>query len=197
MKKKIVFAIIALSLAVVLLAACGGGYKSTLQQITKLLKVDYSEITLNVTTTTNDIALNGNYTLTFEDDRTIIDYSYDKLNDLSLDGNNADSYLTRVSGRAVVENGVVVEGNTAEQLPEEVNYSGISFKQAFFANYKMTGATFEADVRVPKGFTGNTSLECSNMHVTVMYSKVALSKIAITYVSENGSNVSMTYLFTK
>lgn len=197
MKKKIVFTAIALALTLVLLAACGGGYNSTLQQITKLLKVDYSEITLNVTTVTSDYTLNGIYTLTFEGDKTTIVYSYDKLNDLSLDGNNADSYVTKVSGRAVVENGVIVEGNKAEQLPEEINYNGITFKQAFFENYTMTGATFEADVKVPKGFTGNNSLVCSNMHVTVMYSKVALSKIAITYVSEKGSDVNITYLFTK
>ena len=196
MKKKILFSVVALALALVLLTACTS-YSSTLQDISKLLKVDYSEVTLNVTTKTSDFTLKGIYTLTFAEGKTNVDYSFDRLNDLSLDGENEDSYLTTVKGRAVVENGNVIEGDASVELPQELDFSGISFKQAFFKNYKMTGAKFEADVTDAKGFTGNAGLICKNMHVTVLYSKESLSKLTITYLSENGSDVSITYLFTK
>lgn len=195
-RKSVLLTIIALTLTLVLFAACNS-YDSTLQQLNRLLKVDYSEVKLTVTTTSQDITLTGIYTLTFDGDKTVIDYSYDKLNGLDINGNNADSYVSTVSGHAVVEDGMIVEGNTAEQLPQEINYNGLSFKQAFFANYTMTGAKFEADVKVPKGFTGDKDLECSNMHVSVLYNNTAISKIAITYVSEKGADVSITYLFTK
>ena len=197
MKKKLLFALIALSLTLVLLLTACTSYSFTLEEITKLLKVDYSEVPLNVTTTTDGITLNGVYTLTFEGDKTIVDYSFDKLNDLDINGDNANGYLTTGKGSAVVENGMVVEGSAAVELPQEVDFNGLSFKPAFFENYSMTGAKFEADVKAPKAFLGNYRLECRNMHVTVLYSKDALIKIAITYVSENGSDVSITYLFTK
>lgn len=196
MKKKLILAVIALTLTLTLLTACNG-YDATLQDITRLLKVDYSKITLNVTTTTSGVILEGIYTLTFEENATVIDYSFDKLNELSMDGDNANSYIDRVSGSARVKDGVVVDGNVAEQLPQEIYFSGLTFKQAFFENYTMTGAMFEADVKNPKAFMSNINLECTDMHVTVLYSKASLSKIAITYLSENGSDVSITYLFTK
>lgn len=196
MKKKLILTVIALTLTLLLLTACNS-YGSTLQDITRLLKIDYSKVTLNVTTTTSGVTLEGVYVLTFEEDATTIDYSFDKLNDLSMDGDNAGSYIDTVKGKAVVKNGVVVDGNLTEQLPQEVYFNGISFKQAYFENYTMTGAMFEADVKNPKAFMSNNKLVCSDMHVTVLYSKDALSKIEITYHSENGSDVSITYLFTK
>ena len=72
-----------------------------------------------------------------------------------------------------------------------------SFKQAFFTNYTVSGGKFEAAVANVKGFTGNADLVCSNMRVTALYTDDALSKIAITYTSLNGAEVSITYLFTK
>ena len=198
MKKKILLLVIALVLVTALacLAACDH-YASSLQNIQSLLKADYSEIVLNVETKTNGITLNGNYTLTFDGDKTTVVYEFDRLNELDVNEENADSYLTRVKGSAVVENGKVVQGDTSVDLPQEVNFSGMSFKQAFFTNATTTNAKFEADVSNPKGFTGNNSLACTNMHVKVLHKANALTQMIITYVAQNGSNVTLTYLFTK
>ena len=198
MKKILLVSALVLVFALTLtaLVACDGFF-SALDDINKLIKLDYSTVTLNVTTETGEFTLNGVYTLTFDGDKTIVDYSFDRFNDLSIDGNNSDSYLTTVSGRAVVQNGKIVEGDVSVDLPQELDFNGISFNQAFFTNTNVTGAKFEADVKDVKGFTGNADMSCSNMHVTVLYSKDALSKITITYLSEGGSNVSISYLFTK
>lgn len=194
-KKKILLLVIALFVALTCLTACNS-YASTLQDLQSLLKVRYSEVVLSTTTTTSDITLKGIYTMTFESDKTTVDYSFDRLNGLSLDGNNADRYKDTIQGCAVVQNGSVIEGDTSVELPQELDFSGISFKQAFFKNYTISNTKFDADVAYPAGFTGG-NVECSDMHVTVLYSHTALKKIEITYTSNNGADVKITYLFTK
>ena len=167
-----------------------------MQNIQSLLKTSYSSITLNVTTTTNGIELKGIYKLTFEGDITTVDYSFERLNELDINGNN-DGYKSTVTGVASVQNGNIVEGDTSVALPEEINFNSISFKPAFFENVTVTGAKFQADVKDCRGFTGNWDIECTDMHVEVIYSKTELSMMSITYVSKGGSNVSITYTFTK
>lgn len=194
MKKKILILVIALVIALTCLAACDD-YTSSLQQIQSLLKVDYTEVVLSVVTTTNGVTLNGSYTLSFDGDVTTVVYDYYRLNELDKNGNNADSYLTRVQGVVTVQDGKIVDGDESVDLPQEVNFGGISFKQAFFTNVNTTAAKFDADVSNPQGFTGNNSLVCSDMHVMVMYSQTALSTIVLNYVSERGSDVKITYSF--
>ncbi|MCH5157228.1 MAG: hypothetical protein J1G02_05070 [Clostridiales bacterium] len=196
MKKKIWILVIALVIALTCLVACDS-YASTLQNIQTLLKADYSVVTLNVTTVTSGITLNGNYSLSFDGDKTTVVYDFYRLNELDVNGDNADSFITRVQGTAVVQDGEIVEGDKSVNLPQEVNFNGISFKQAFFSNTTTTNAMFEADVINPQGFTGNNGFVCTDMHVKVMYSQSALTTMVITYVSERGSDVSVTYAFTK
>ena len=188
--KKVFIALVALTLALVLLcfAACDK-YAGALQDINTLLKKDYSSVTLNVTTTTKGVTLEGIYVLTFDGDKTNVEFSYQKLNELTMDG--GESFVSTVTGKAVVQNGKIVSGDETLDLPKEYDFNGLSFKQAFFANYTVTGSKFDADVTNAKGFV-NGDLVCSDMHVTVLYSKTAISKIALTYLSEKGSEVSIT-----
>ena len=196
MKKKILLTVIALVLALVCLTACNK-FESALKNVTSLLDVKYSKIALHVTTTTNGFELKGVYTFTFEKDKTTVDYSFDKLNELSLDGNNEEEYISTVTGTAVVKDGVIVEGDTSLELPQEINLQRMTFRSTYFKNYTITSSKFEADVSNPKGFTGNKELKCSNMHLKILCRKDALSQIAITYLSEGGSKVKITYVFTK
>ena len=195
MKKKFALLTIALVLVCAFCLVACNGYAQALKDIQKLLKVDYSEIVLNVTTTTQGYTLNGNYTFTFEKGKTIVDYEYDKLNELDVNGDNADSYLTRVTGRAEIVDGKIVGSDVT--LSFDIDFNGISFKEAFFENYSVSETVFEADVANPKGFTGNNDLVCSNMRVKVLYSKSALNIIQITYVSQKGAEISLSYSFTK
>ena len=196
MKKRILLVVIALVLVTMLLTltACDN-YADTLHKINTLLDADYAEVNVNVTTkTAGDYTLNGIYKLTIEQDITTIEYSYNRFNELSWEG-NADTYLETVSGTAVVQDGVVIEGDASEALPQ-VDFNGISFKQAFFTNYRATGNKFDADVTNKRGFLGNSDFACTNMHVTVTFTTRSVTKLVITYVSDNGSEVNVTYLFT-
>ena len=196
MKKKILLIVIALMLVVTLLAltACDN-YSDTLQKINTLLDADYSEVSVNVTTKlAGDYTLNGIYNLTIDEDYTTIEYSYDRFNELSMDG-NSDKYFETVSGKAIVKDGKVIEGDANEALPE-VDFNGISFKEKFFSNYTVTNTKFDADVASTRGFLGNNTFTGSHMHVTVNFTAKSVTKLVITYVSANGAEVNITYLFT-
>lgn len=196
MKKKLLLIIIALVLALMLvgLVACDS-YAGTLQKINTLLDADYAEVKIiTETKTSSGYTLNGVYNLSIDGEVTTIEYSYDRYNELSFD-DNRDTYLETVTGTAVVQDGVVVEGNSSEALPQ-VDFNGISFKQAFFSNYTVTDNKFDADVVSVGGFLGNNNFTCNDLHVTVTFTKTAVNKLVITYESAKGFSVSITYLFT-
>lgn len=197
MKKKLLpLLVIALVVALTCLTACNA-LSSTLNEINKLLRVSYSKITLNVETTYSEVTLKGVYVFTFDGDTTTIEYTVDKLNEPNTPDGLNDGYKSTVTGTAVVVDGNLVENSTNTDLSEASSLGGISFKPAFFKNCKTTNVRFEADVAQPKGFTGNKDLQCTNMHVKVLHKANALTQMIITYVAQNGSNVSLTYLFTK
>ena len=196
MKKRIVL-IALLVLVLVCLTACGN-VENTLTAVTTLLKEDYSNVTINVTTETSNVTLQGVYSLSFDGDKTTIEYSYDKLNELDIDGNNAGSYKTTISGTAVVQGNTVTENGVPVELPAgPLDYTGLSFKEGFFNKARVSNGSFSANVRNPKGFTGNNDFVCSNMRVEVKFTTDSLSEINITYVSANGNNVTVVYWFTK
>ena len=198
MKKKIVLVAAVLALVLICLTACNN-IEGTLSNITKLLQEDYSVITLNVTTKTAEVTLNGTYTFTFGSGVTTVNYRYDVLNELDINGNNADEYKQTIRGTATVyDDGTMMENGSVVNLPlSEIDFTGLSFKAGFFANAKVSVDTFEADVKNPKGFIGNSDFICSKMHVRVSFDGDSLSVLKITYVSANNNEVAVSYMFVK
>ena len=192
MKKKVLILAIVLVVALVCLTACNN-LASTLKNITSKLNGRYSKVTINVKTTVLGEELYGAYVLTFDGDTTNVAYSFEKLNEVSASGSN--SFKSTVSGAAVVQNGKVTENSTSESLPQELNFTGLSFKQAFFKKYKITKTSFEAKVVNPQGFTGNRDFVCSDMSVKVIYKASGLTSMSITYKSANNAQVSVIYWF--
>lgn len=195
--KKIIFISVALVLVLVCLVACNN-VGQTLSDITELLNSDYSSVTVKVTTETAQVTLNGTYIFNFDGDTTTIEYSYDKLNELSADGNNADSFKSTVSGTATVQGNSATEDGVTVDLPlSDLDFAGLSFKEGFFENIKASATKFEADVIEPKGFTGNNTFVGSDMRVAVTFNADSLTDITITYVSSSNANVTVSYSFTK
>lgn len=197
MKKGFLLVSVLLALVLVCLAACTS-LDSTLSNINKLLKADYSQVTVNVTTKTSKITLNGEYKFTFDGDTTTIEYSYDKLNELNASGDNADGFKSTVTGTAVVkDNKVTSNGETIDMPLGELDFTGLSFKEGFFTNATYSATTFEADVTNPKGFVGNNNFVCSDMRVKTQFTNNSMTEIVLSYVSSTYANVTISYSFTK
>lgn len=196
MKKKVLLALVAVTLVLTLtcLAACTD-YQPTLDKIQSLLEVSYSKVEIKITTKIYGVELEGNYTLTFSGNVTNIVYSYEELNELSINGGN--SFKSTVSGTAVVQNGVVVAGNQAELSTAPWNFGELTFKQAYFSKIVATQYKFDADVVSAKGFFGgSSSFAGSKLHVKVFFGDEDISEMSLTYRSTKGAEVSIVYNFT-
>ena len=192
MKKKVLLVVIALVLVACCFAACRN-YDDMLDTINDALQADYSEVQINVITKIHGTELTGVYILTFEEnDKVVVDYRYEELNEISIDGNNSFKHV--VSGTVTLQNGVVVDGDeSVYNVPLE--FTGINFKQSFFDNIKVTKSSFQADVKTPTGFLGNSSFSAKNMHVNAFLDGKLLSRMDVNYVSD-GAEVSLVYTFT-
>ncbi len=196
MKKKFCVAAIAFALVCMLtgLVACTDA-SSTLKILDEALSQNYSKVTVNVNSVKDGVELNGTYNITFQEDGAVVEYTFDKLNELDPDGDNDDGYIGKVTGTATVRDGKLVEDNV--DLDEiVVEYHGFSFRQMYLDNIKAGKSTFSADVTNPKGFVGNGLFVCTDMHVDAIFGNERLIELKLTYVSEQGFDVEVTYLFT-
>lgn len=206
MKKKIFALFALLTVALLLFAACDLGLGTAdFQKFNDMLKIDYSKVQVLINTKTDTAEFDGTFTLTFDGDEITIEYEFDKINffEISQDGSITapdGDFITTEKGTVVVRDGVIVEGDIGVELPDELGIyaGGFSFKQAFFSNVNSKNAKFEADVVNPQGFTGNDTLDCTDMHVVVFQNLNAgtISGIDLTYEA-NGADVTINYLFTK
>lgn len=200
MKKKLVL-ITAAVLAILCLCLCACNLVSDklLSRLSEMMRLDYSAVEIGITSTTDGLDLNGEFTLTFDDDAVNVKYRYDKLNSFGTDFDLTapDEWKTTVSGEAVVKDGEIVQGDANAELPfDAISFNGFSFKQAFFDNVKVSASRFEADVVNPQGFVGNNNFVCSDMHVNVKFGDY-IGRLEITYVSANGSDITLVYNFTR
>lgn len=195
MKKRLLLLAIVLVVAFTCLTACNLADQKQLNVINQQLRMNYSTITVNVTTTTADnITLEGEFTLTFNGGTTTIAFEYEQLS--TFDGDSIpDDFKTTVSGTATVADGkVVVDGDEVDLPLSELTVTGYSFKQAFFTNVTQTNYKFDADVENVQGFTGNRNMQCSNMHVYVVYN-TSIRQMRLNYTSLSGASTEIEYTF--
>lgn len=204
MKRKIIVLFALLAVVALCLAACGPS-ASDIEKMNDLFKVKYSKVTVVVSTKTAKTELTGSFALTFSNNETTIDYKFERVNTFEMDsnGNIADpdgDFIVTEEGTVVVRDGEIVDGDTSVNLPiEQLTVSGFNFQQSFFSNAKLIGAKFEADVTNPRQFTGNSTLNCSGMHVVVIrnVNTNTLTSMELTYTASNGAAVKINYVFTK
>ena len=205
MKKKIVLLFALLTALLLLFAACATPNSSDYQKFNDMLKKSYSEVTVQISTTTETAELNGKFVLTFIAGYTKISYEFDRINTFDVDasGNVSDAdddFIVQENGSVVVRDGAIVDGDTTVELNlAQLDVTGFSFKSGFFKNVNLAGALFEADVTNPQRFTGSDEMkDCTDMHVKLIYNVSAnlLTSIDLTYTSENGAAVKINYLFS-
>ena len=189
---------------VILLTVCLSAFKDNSEiyrKINVLLREDYSKVTVEVVTEKDGITLNGNYEFVTDGDKVNVSYAFDKLNSFEVNGGavtSPDDFKTRVIGTAVVQNGSVTEingGAIESESLTQLNASSITFRRSLLTNVKVTDYTLQADVVNAKEFTGNDSVDGTNVKVRVGFRKY-LDKIELTY-EQNGTNVSVIYKFSK
>lgn len=207
MKKKILFLVIVLIVALTCLGACNGSTDKVCETLTDLLQLNYPIITIDVATTTSNVTLTGRFKLINNGDTINVEYSYEKLTtfDWFSVGIPENIYIptpdedwkTTVSGTLVVKDDKIIEGNSSVDLPlDKIDFLGFSFKPAFFQNIKVTKSKFDANVINPQGFTGNDLTSrwgVSDMHVNVLFGDY-ISRMQINYASE-GTQVEIVYNF--
>ena len=195
--KKVFFVSIAFVLALVCLVACGKtDPKPTelqLQKLTDALSADYSAVDVNIKTTVDGTELEGVFNVTFGE-QTALHYSYQKLNELDINGSN-DGFVSVVEGDAVISDDVVTDGENSLNLSEvAIGFTGFSFKTAFFASAQQSDNQFDADVTNPQGFLGKGDFAATNMHVHAVLANGAFVKLTLSYTA-SGTDVEVTYIF--
>ena len=194
--KKRYFALLAVGVA----ACCLGGCQSKetpdeLDPLSKMLKADYSQITITVTDTFGDnISLESVYAVTYSGNKATVNYVVEQFTQISLDNPTSDVKET-LTGTAVVEHDTVsVEGDSVDIDFYRIAYPRLTFKSAYFMNMQYEDIYFIADVKDSSAFLG-FELDCTNMSVTALFSSV-FENIQINYTSEGGNEVNYTYIFT-
>ena len=191
--KKFWITVAALTLVALLgcFAACDGSGEM-LSEINDALRKGYDTLTVEVITEKDGVELNGLYNVRFNADGATVKYSYDKLNELDF-GDNADEYVTKVTGEAEIADGKIVGDEKLDFGP--IDYTGFNFKSAFFTDVKVSKLSFSAKVVNPQGFVGNVGFDGTDMYVETVLNGDALAKLLLGYVSAEGFSVTVNYLF--
>lgn len=198
MKKKAVGIFGLCILAAISLAACGG--RDPYDTLNKLIAKTPSSVELHVTITMDGETLNSEYAVTEQENGYRVVYTYERLStfDETEDGFTIpDSVKTLFEGSIVVKDGKIVEQNGAEAdlSFEQMTAAGVKFDETYFSNAMITEDSIKADVKDPAAFFLQ-ELECTNMKMETRFTEEAITSLLVNYVSSNGAQVVIEYLFT-
>src|SRR5699024_523337 len=107
MKKKFLVCLAVLCLLVVSLTGCA---QDNYLELSKMVNMDYSIISIEIVTNYDDETLTTQLTITDNGIQTLINYSIEQLAEISMD-ENPDSYKVTLIGSVTVENGKIVAQN--------------------------------------------------------------------------------------
>lgn len=193
MKKKFLVCLAVLCLLVVSLTGCA---QDNYLELSKMVNMDYSIISIEIVTNYDDETLTTQLTITDNGIQTLINYSIEQLAEISMD-ENPDSYKVTLVGSVTVENGKIVAQNgdpVSEMVFQEIGNVGFNFKKEYFKNAVFSDGRFTADVTLSKQFMGNDNVDYSNMKVDVTYG-VCLKTLALSYSMASGAQVTVNYDF--
>ncbi len=197
MMKKIIAILLLISVAFSL-TSCGKE-KKTCKKLNSLTAIEYSCITVDITTESGGESLNSHYEVT----GSYVKYEIERFNTLPTDGNwenVSPNAKDKISGRAEVVNGEIVslDGASADYPSYEALSGRFNFNKKFFKNMDMSeDGVFRADVENPKKFIeSNLVEEIDGMSVVVEYNDDALESITLVYQTPEAS-VKAVYVFVK
>lgn len=194
--KKVLTVITIIAILVVCLSACELINANHLKY-NDFFDVEYSEISIQIKTTTNGETLTNTFNVEKKDNVTTIDYKIEKLNTLSIENANEAEYKKEISGK------VEVSGDKVTQLNGEavnISFNRLSnptfdFNVNYFANSETDENNFKADVTKPAKFMGIADFEATDMKVECESGEDCFKSIKVTYTDKNGSQVELEYTF--
>lgn len=190
------FAIIAtLCSAVFCLAACDSDGTKQYDKLNEMLDAEYTGIVLTVTDTFDEeTSLTSTYEISYAEDGTHVSYAVEQFAPLDLTAELPEDGKTVLEGEAVIKEGTVVSNSGKAEIPESALKASFTFKKEYFGNAVFTDSTFTADVSNAGAFLGYT-VACSGMKVEASFSK-AFTDITVTYSTDKGGNLVLSYKFT-
>lgn len=197
--KKQVFNIAAVCTAVCCLGACTVEKQSSeYDALNEMLNATYSQVVITVTDTFDESAsLNSEYIIHYQDSGIKVYYTVEKFAEIddSLESLLSDMKTT-LTGEMTIKSGSVVSVNGDDiGLTADMTKGGFSFKEEYFEDAQLSGVYLKADVKDASAFFGH-GINCTDMKVQATFLDVFYD-IQVTYTSEMGSKVEITYTFTR
>lgn len=192
--KKIISVLAVLCLLVLVFCACDGLGNSNIDTLNDKLSEYYSGWNVQVTTLKNDVSLTNEFEITRIGEGYGIDYSVEKLNELSIDAPN--EFKTTLKGTATVKDGKLTytDGDAIDIDLSGMTEIGLKFDSSYFEDISFTTAMFKANVSAPKDFFGK-DVECTSMTVTASFNETVFKYIIVSYTANDGAQVTIRYDF--
>lgn len=170
-------------------------------RLNEMTRADYSQITLKITSEKDGDTLQNVFSIVFDEEQTTVSYTCQEYSTFEKDGaiTVPTDYIVTSTGNVVIRNGKIEKqnGDSVDFIDfNEITALGISFNKTYFKNVNTASSYFSADVINAKGFTGNSEIHCSNMTVEAKFDE-ALQLLTIKYVSLNGANIQLQYIFNE
>ena len=164
---------------------------SVCETLNSLVSKHYSQIKIDITTTTGDIQLNAKYEMT----DTQISYEIEQLNRLSFTEENSEDYKRTIMGIATVEDGEIIEiDGEAVELPSYEELRGsFNFSEENLTDEDVSNGYYYAKVISSQEFFGN-SIYVGDLTVSVSYNTEKIQSITLNYKT-NVSTVQTCYVF--
>lgn len=168
------------------------------EKMNTLVKNRPANVALKITTTTGDLSLTADYTVS----DTAVTYKveqYSVFPDIYGDvdfGSISESYKTTLEGSAVIANGAVtqIDGENVQIPTYDALTGNFTFAVANLSNVQDAGGVFSADVKTAADFLGESAANVTNVKVSATYTSAAISTMTITYKTA-ASSVTLAYTF--
>lgn len=187
--KRITLALLLTFALILSLASCveneGNKDLEKLNELAASLDANYV-LTISVESESGNEA-NKEYTVSTENGTTAVHAKFETINSFSVNGDDItapDSYTT------------VTERNlTSEEVANgRFNLPAFNFSSSNLSNIVIVNGTLSAKVASIKNLMG-TTLDASNIKLTVKYSNTAIQSIVINYTTSQNDTVTLSYTF--
>lgn len=166
------------------------------RRLSDMAEREYRTVTLNASCTLGGMTLTGVFNSVSDGERTTVRYRYEQEELILPDGEGG--YLMPEDEKTVKEGETVFEESNALRGLSALNGAegnAFVFEPAYFEESLEEDGRFSASVADPSAFLGR-ELSCTEMRLSVVYSSDAFEALSLSYLTETGVRVTLTYGFT-